>query len=502
MRNHFIILIVLAGLVSCTTQKEAEKPNIIFLFADDQCYNTLGAYGHPEVKTPNLDELAQSGTIFTHAYNMGAWNGAVCQASRAMMNTGRSVWRAYEIEDRQSENAERGELWSQLMSQAGYKTYMTGKWHVATPAGEIFDNVVHVRPGMPKDHFVHADHWRKYEDSVLTGLLEPADIMPHGYWRPTSPQDSSWLPWDKSEGGFWEGGTHWSEVLAEDAIGFISEAGESDEPFFMYLAFNASHDPRQSPREYVEMYPLEELSIPENFAPEYPYDDSIGNSPRLRDAALAPFPRTEYAVKVHKQEYYAIISHMDAQIGKIIEALKASGKMDNTYIFYTADHGLAVGEHGLFGKQTMYDHSVRAPLFVLGPDVPKNKKQDVDVYIQDIMASSLELAGIEKPEYVEFSSLMPFLTGEQTESNYDAIYGCYLPDLQRMVRKDGFKLILYPHGKTVRLYDVASDPLESNDLAANPEYSEKISALYQDLLKLQDKMDDPLDLRTVFGEKL
>ena len=502
MKNLVFILFGLLVFLGCTTSKQAEKPNIIFLFADDQCYNTLGVYGNNEVKTPNLDELAQSGTIFTHAYNMGAWNGAVCQASRAMMNTGRFVWRAYDIENSQSENAERGELWSQLMGQAGYNTYMTGKWHVKTAAGDIFDNVVHVRPGMPKDHFVHSEHERAYQDSVLTGLIKVEDIMPRGYWRPTSPQDSSWLPWDKSEGGFWEGGTHWSEVLANDAIGFIDDAAKSEDPFFMYLAFNASHDPRQSPREYIEMYPLEDLSIPENFSPEYPYDDSIGNSPQLRDGALAPYPRTEYAVKVHKQEYYAIITHMDEQIGRIIEALKASGKMDNTYIFYTADHGMAVGEHGLFGKQNMYDHSVRAPLFVFGPDVPKNKKLDIDVYIQDIMASSLDLAGVEKPAYVEFNSLMPFLNGEKTSSYYEAIYGCYLPDLQRMVRKDGFKLILYPHGKTVRLYNIDEDPLEMVDLASNSDYSEKITSLYKDLLKLQDEMDDPLDLRTVFGEQL
>ena len=162
MKNLAFIIIGLLGLFACSVQEPADRPHIIFLFADDQCYNTLGIYGHPEVKTTNLDELAQSGTIFTHAYNMGAWNGAVCQASRAMLNTGRSVWRAYELEDSQAENAARGELWSQLMSEAGYKTYMTGKWHVKTPAATIFDNVVHVRPGMPRDKFVHAEHERRY----------------------------------------------------------------------------------------------------------------------------------------------------------------------------------------------------------------------------------------------------------------------------------------------------------------------------------------------------
>lgn len=502
MKKLSLLLIAIVAMASCSVEKQADKPNIIFLFADDQCFNTLGVYGHPEVKTPNLDALARQGTIFTHAYNMGAWNGAVCVASRAMMNTGRSVWRAYAIEDTQKEHAGRGEMWSQLMSGAGYKTYMTGKWHVKTNAADIFDTVIHVRPGMPKDHFVHAEHWAKYEDSVLTGFLEPADIMPHGYWRPTSPEDKSWLPWDRNEGGFWEGGTHWSEVLADDAIGFIDNAKDSEEPFFMYLAFNAVHDPRQSPKEFIDMYPVEEISLPDNFAPLYPYDDSMGNSPRLRDAALAPFPRTEYAVRVHRQEYWAIITHMDQQIGRVLEALEASGEMDNTYIFFSADHGLAVGEHGLLGKQNMYDHSVRVPFFVFGPDVPENKNLDIDVYLQDIMASALDLAGVEKPAYVEFNSIMPLVRGEKSESYYEAIYGCYTPELQRMIRKDGFKLILYPYGKTVRLYHVDEDPLEMNDLASDPEYAGKISRLYADLLELAKEMADPLDLTEIFGESL
>jgi arylsulfatase A-like enzyme len=246
------------------------------------------------------------------------------------------------------------------------------------------------------------------------------------------------------------------------------------------------------------MYPIENISVPKSFIPEYPYKDSIGCGPLLRDEALAPFPRTEYAVKVNRQEYYAIITHLDQQIGRILDALEKSREMDNTYIFYTADHGLAVGNHGLIGKQNMYDHSIRVPLFVIGPDVPKNKKLEVDVYLQDIMASALDVAGLPKPEYIEFNSLMPFVRGQQTSGNYPAIYGCYTLDLQRMIRKDGFKLIVYPNGKTMRLYDLVNDPQEMNDLAADLQYKEKVNLLFKELLKLQDQMGDPLDLEAIF----
>jgi arylsulfatase A-like enzyme len=351
---------------SSDLNENVDKPNILFIFADDQSYSTVHALGNHEIITSNLDKLVNAGTTFTHTYNMGAWHGAVCVASRAMLNTGRFVWRAYGYENHQQDLVDRGEMWGQLMQKAGYETYMTGKWHVKTSADTLFNHVVHVRPGMP-------------------------GTVPEAYNRPLSAGDSSCTPWNKDFGGYWKGGKHWSEVLGDDAIAFLDSAKNSENPFFMYLAFNAPHDPRQSPKEYVDMYPLENISVPESFAPEYPFKDSIGCVPSLRDEALAPFPRTEYAVKVHRQEYYAIISHMDAQIGRILDALEKSGKADNTYIFFTADHGLAIGNHGLMGKQNMYDHSIRVPLFVIGPDVPKNKKIDVDVYLQYIMASALNL---------------------------------------------------------------------------------------------------------------
>ena len=142
--------------------------------------------------------------------------------------------------------------------------------------------------------------------------------------------------------------------------------------------------------------------MPESYLPLYPDKDSIGCGEGLRDERLAPFPRTHYAVQVNRREYNAIISHLDTQIGRIIDALQQSGKADNTYIFYSADHGLAVGHHGLIGKQNMYEHSMKPPLIVIGPDLPKNKKNAGLVYLQDIMASTLELAGVSPPDYVEF----------------------------------------------------------------------------------------------------
>ncbi|NLY03147.1 MAG: sulfatase-like hydrolase/transferase, partial [Rhodopirellula sp.] len=174
----------------------------------------------------------------------------------------------------------------------------------------------------------------------------------------------------------------------------------------------------------------------------------------------------------------------------------ATGKAENTYIFFTADQGLAVGHHGLMGKQNLYDHSVRVPLMVTGPGVSKGKKIDTPVYLQDIMPTSLELAGVEKPGHVEFNSLMPLIRGEKVVP-YDAIYGGYL-DAQRSVTMDGYKLILYPKIAKARLYNVVADPQEMNDLADKPESAPIVKKLFARLLKLQIEVEDDVDLKGVY----
>ena len=262
----------------------------------------------------------------------------------------------------------------------------------------------------------------------------------------------------------------------------------------MYLAFNAPHDPRQAPQSFLDKYPLDKISLPPNWQPAYPGMDSIGVGRTLRDEALAPLPRTEYATKVHIQEYYAIISHLDEQIGKIVDALERTGQLENTYIFFSADHGLAVGQHGLLGKQNMYDHSLRVPLLVSGPGIPANKKVSADVYLQDIMATSLELAGLDPAHnQVEFHSFLDLAKGTETNSHYPAIYGCYI-NFQRMIRKDGFKLIVYPKLKQLKLFQVSTDKDEMIDLSEDADHRGTISTLFDDLLQLQKEMEDELDI--------
>lgn len=285
--------------------------------------------------------------------------------------------------------------------------------------------------------------------------------------------------------------------MKDDSLKYIESASQSDKPFFMYLAFNAPHDPRQAPKEYVDKHPYADIKIPSNFLPQYPYANEVGCNKGLRDEKLAPFPRTERSVQINRQEYYASTSYMDKQIGDILDALEKSGKKDNTYIIFTADHGLSVGDHGFMGKQNMYDAAMRVPLMIVGPDIPQGKKIDTMVYLQDAMASAVDLAGGEGLDEIDFQSLMPYIKGEKTEGR-EAMYGAYM-GLQRMVRTKEYKMILYPKASVVRLYNMVEDPNEMNDLSADKKYGDVMDALFKKLCEEQKVVGDPLDLTEVYA---
>jgi arylsulfatase A-like enzyme len=455
-------------------RKYAHKPNILFILSDDQSYTALRCAGNLEVKTPNLDRLASGGVHFTHAYNQGSWSGAVCVASRAMLNTGKFLWNAQKAGAVKDHPTYTDPLWAEMMREAGYKTYFSGKWHVRNEPCDVFDVARNVRPGMPADH-------------------------PDGYNRPIQGRQDNWKPWKEEYGGFWEGGKHWTEVLGDDGVDFLEDAAVSEKLFFMYLAFNAPHDPRQSPKEYVDMYPLEGVSLPESFMGEYPFNEEIGCGRKLRDERLAPFPRTEYSVKVHRQEYYAIITHLDRQIGRILDRLESLGLDDNTVIMFTSDHGLAAGRHGLMGKQNMFEHSMRAPLILSGPGIPENVKAHNLVYLQDVMPTSLELAGSEAIGDVQFKSLLPLIESNFKKISYKYIYGSY-KDLQKMITDGRFKLVLYPQAGQTLLFDLKNDPKEMQNLYPQQEYMPTVKILFRQLLKLQTEMADDFDLSVCYPE--
>ena len=187
---------------------------------------------------------------------------------------------------------------------------------------------------------------------------------------------------------------------------------------------------------------------------------------------------------------------MDAQIGRILDAFDKSGKADNTWIFFTSDHGLACGHHGLMGKQNMYEHSLRVPFLVSGPGVKPGAKIDSPVHLQDAMATALDIAGADR-EGIEFQSVRPLLAVEK--GGLDAVYAAYM-HTQRAVIDDGWKLILYPEAKVVKLFHLTEDPQETKDLAADPATDGRKKALFAKFRELQQRYGYNLDLGTVFPE--
>ncbi|MEN8121640.1 MAG: sulfatase-like hydrolase/transferase [Bacteroidota bacterium] len=482
-----VVTILLSGFSNLKKEKEQEqeqKPNFLVIITDDQTYDAVNALGNKEISTPNIDKLVDEGVNFSHCFNQGSWAGAVCIASRTMLITGQTIYKApknytYLISSMNKKKKKKKidtnkhtqvELWPEVFSKAGYQTFLTGKWHNSDYAAlKAFNKASAIGHGMYESRDSTGAKVQYNRPSEKNNTWSPSDVAFTGHWTPMV-KDIIYTEGDTAKiGKEYTVNKHTSELYADKAIDFInSDVKDSDDPFFMYVAFNAPHDPRQSPKEYVDMYPVEEIKIPANYLPEHPFDQGDHT---VRDEKLAPFPRTHEAVKTHLSEYYAIITHADHEIGRILEALEKSGKMDNTYVIFTSDHGLAMGKHGLFGKQNQYDHSVRMPLVIAGPGIEKGRKVDNMVYMQSIYATTCQLAGIEVPKTVEFPSIAQLVTGKSDQGGEDVIYGSY-KNKQRMVRTDEYKLIYYPHIKKTQLFDIVNDPLEMVDLSENNEYAE------------------------------
>ncbi|MBL9171102.1 MAG: sulfatase-like hydrolase/transferase [Verrucomicrobiales bacterium] len=454
----------------------SERPNFLLLLSDDQTFRTLSRLGELPCRTPNLDRLARLGLLFTHCFNQGGYSGAVCIPSRTMLNTGRRVWQCSDA--KRQGIADGAALWGETMRQAGYQTFMAGKWH------------------LPQAALV-----RSFETlGPLTGGFLPSTTNGGlAYYRPAPGND--WTPEDPRWKGHWlevEGRTvHSSVRIADAAIDYLQhQASTRPAPFFMYVAFNAPHDPRQAPREFLDMYPAGQLRVPPNFLPKHPF--RIDNFD-LRDEILAPYPRTPAIVQTHLQEYYAIITHMDVQIGRILDALEASGQAQNTVVVFTSDQGLAVGQHGLMGKQNLYDHSVRMPFIMAGPGIPRGRRNDALFHMQSLFATTCEMAGVPVPASVQFPSIVPLITGQQ-RSGDAALYGAYL-DVQRSVRTKDWKLIRSPKESQVQLFRIRQDPWEQRNLAAQPRYASVVAKLDQQLRELMALNQDPMTPRQVFGRE-
>jgi len=449
------------------------RPNILFLFTDDQRYDTIGALGNRSIQTPNMDRLAESGVSFTQAHIPGGTSGAVCMPSRAMLHTGRSL---FHIQGAGESIPEDQITLGETFREQGYITFGTGKWHNRHDAyhrsfsqgDEIFFG------GM-------ADHW-----NMPAFSYDPSGQYADRCALIKDPHRSNEITWRNCD--HIHAGRHSTEIISDAAIRFL-QTHDEQVPFFCYVSFLAPHDPRTMPQTFLDLYPSEEISLPPNFLGGHPFDNGALH---IRDELLAGFPRNPKEIRQHLAAYYAMISHLDFHIGRILDALEEQGMGDNTIVVLAGDNGLAVGQHGLMGKQNCYEHSLRAPLIFSGKGILKNETTEAWVYLYDVFPTLCSLTQTPVPASVEGRDLSRLLKDTSLPGR-DQLTFAYT-DKHRAIKKDGFKLIEYvvnaEHTRT-HLFELQDDPWELNDLSQSPEHAATLAdlrkAMAQDSLKNGDR---------------
>ncbi len=460
------------------------KPNVLFLFTDDQRFDTIAALGNEHIHTPNLDDLVRNGVTFTRAHIMGGTCAAVCMPSRAMLMTGKTLFHLHGEGQRKGATIPKIHMTlPEVFRDSGYYAYHIGKWHQDKNSfNRSFDNGDCIF-GFTKNWYeTYGGHWNvAIHDYDPTGKYQEEK----GYIM--AEDKVTRLPI-----GVGVGGVHSSELFCDAAVNFIKNYRE-DKPFFMYLSFVAPHDPRHSPDEYEEMYPADNIPLPPNYMPRHPFDNG---ELIVRDEALEAWPRRKQAIKEHIADYYAMISHIDANIGRVISELKRTGQYENTIIVFAGDNGLAVGQHGLLGKQNLYDHSVRVPLIISGPNIPKDKKSEAYCYLFDLFPTLCDICEMPVPKSVEGVSLKPVIDTKKDKVR-DFVF-CAYRNYQRAIRNDTFKLIeYYVDGFRYRqLFNIEVDPYELHNLVDNPKYYDILNILGERLEYEQIKADDPLLCKT------
>lgn len=460
-----LLIAVVIGSAVCAAAEQAARPNVLLIVSDDQRSDTIHALGNSQIRTPHLDELVSRGTTFTRAIAPNP----ICTPSRAEIISGCTGFRNGVFDFGGRLSADLVSL-PQALRAVGYQTWYVGKWDF---------------PGQPSAC--------GYEST--DGLFRGGSRLPQ-----THPRDFAGRPTTGYQGWMFRS-TDGSELpaqgvgltpdisrhFADAAIRLLRRQG--DRPFFLHVNFTAPHDPLIIPPGREDAARPDRLTVPADYQPEHPFEH--GNL-RGRDELLWPWPRTEEIVRAELAAYYAVIEEMDEQIGRILRALDENREAENTIVIFSSDHGLAIGSHGLRGKQNMYEHTLGVPLVMRGPSVPAGRRIDAQCYLRDIYPTVCELAHVPRPAGIDGRSLVPVLRREVQEV-HPFVVG-YFRDAQRMIRTDRWKLICYPQAGRVQLFDLANDPHEMNDLGGDAEHQAIVAELRERLRAWQNEHADRLVL--------
>jgi choline-sulfatase len=483
MKRFFVALLLTTALAGTASAAETRRPNILFILVDDQSPFDLKVYNSKSIlQTPTLDRLAAQGMVFDGAYHMGAFVGAVCTPSRHMIMSGRTLWHLPIGPGAAAHcppNLEQNTL-PAVFNRAGYATMRTCK---IGNSYEAANRLFTVRKDATK------------------------------------------------RGGTDESGSAWH---GQQVLDYLQqrEATKNRDPFLIYFGFSHPHDTRDGKPELLAKYGAtnhtdpttpppadpKQPPLPENYLPAHPFHHG---HPGLRDEVAVSGVwerRDERTIRNELGREFACSEAIDIQIARVLRKLEAMGELDNTYVFYTADHGMAIGRHGLQGKQNLYQHTWRVPFIAKGPGIKPGTRVEGNIYLLDVLATFCDLAGIAAPASNEGLSFRPVLEGRQRVIR-DVLYGAYNGGTKpgmRSVKQGDWKLVKFDvMGGTVRetqLFNLEENPHEflaqhhdpavialtgvkpaahQRNLAGDPRYAAKLAEMEALLLAEMRRLHDP-----------
>ena len=486
--TSFLIVLLITQIGSAKP-----RPNFLLIVVDDQSPLDLQIYNpSSELQTPTIDQLARDGMVFDQAYHMGSMSGAVCTPSRHMIMTGRMLW-----------NYQKGTppADSQFRGRKGWLQYLATQ---SLPA--VFN-----RAGY--DTMRTCKRGNSFEAANQQFTMRK-DATKRGGTRDTS---SVW---------------HADQVLE-----YLDQrkASDDEDPFLIYFGFSHPHDTRDGTPELLEKYGAvnhtdqsqrpslhpQQPKLPVMYLPKHPFHHG---HPNLRDEVKVSGVWENRDVATVRNELgreFACSELIDQQIDRVFKKLEAGGELANTYVIYTSDHGIAIGRHGLMGKQNLYQHTWRVPYIVKGPGIKAGSRVTGNIYLLDTLATLCDLADVESPPTNEGLSFREVLFGER-ESVRDVLYGAYCGGTKpgmRCVKKGDWKLIKYDVlDGTVRetqLFNLADNPHEllaehhrpevvevtkyqpspqEINLADDPKYRKQLREMEALLLSEQQRLNDPYRL--------
>jgi len=444
--------------------RQANRPDIVVIMADQMTPFLLGAYGHGVVRTPNLDRLAQRGVRFDAAYT----SYPMCVPARASLLTGRmsSLIGCYDNGDSFPSLTP---TLAHYLTNAGYETILSGKMH-----------------------FIGADQLHGFKARLTT------DVYPSTYdWTyDVPPEDALEMPFDFPAQYRGEGvGPGWALELQFDeeteyrSLEYLRSAHAS--PFCLVTSFTSPHPPFIAPREFWDLYETAKIDIPE-FPPDMAETYSLMDLAINRWHGVDNFEQVFDAAGLRRMRrgYYALLSYVDAKVGRILEVLEERGTLDRTLVVFTADHGDMLGEKGMIQKRSFYEWSSRVPLLMAGPGIRGGNAVDAPVSLVDLLPTLLDSAGVADSDRLpmEGKSLMPLIAGSDNGSERQIMCEYHGEGPFRacfMTRKGRYKYIHIQDAEP-QLFDLVEDPGEWRNLAGQPDCADIRKTLMESIVAMFD----------------